>query len=101
MSRPNTFRCPACKAECLDGDIKHEDYLVISLCCDEVCESVWLCETCGVNEQHAGCDECLECAADAFVAAPQDFIGTAAFKADIADVLAKRLKPFLRQRQAA
>lgn len=96
-----TLRCPACKEQCHDGDIRHEDYLAITACCDEIAERVFWCETCGEREAHAGCTECLECVADEFVANPADFIGTAALKAEIADELARRLKPFMRQRQAA
>lgn len=101
---PNhTYRCPACKAECLEGDIQHEDGLPISLCCDEIVErGVWLCETCGEREQHKGCDICFECLLDESIADPRTIEQCAPqLQAEIAKGLAERLRPWLRTKQAA
>lgn len=101
-TNPATHRCPACKSLLQDHDIKHEDYLAISLCCDEVAERVFWCETCEEREQHKGCDECIECILDAAVADPRIIVQhTADLQAEIAKGLAERLRPFMRQRQAA
>lgn len=100
MSSKPTYRCPAC-AQFVEPILDKGHDVLVSYCCDEVVERVWMCETCNEREAHGGCDDCIECTADEFVAAPADFIGTDKLKAEIADELAKRLKPFLRQRQAA
>jgi hypothetical protein len=83
------YRCPDCREFC---DPIREGYDLVSYCHDAVCETVWMCIACEEREQHCGDDHCIQCIADQFVAAPQDFIGTAALKAEIADELAKRLR---------
>jgi hypothetical protein len=96
------LRCPQCKCECMDGNIKHEDYLAISLCCNEVCERVWVCETCGDREQHSGDTNCLSCICDAVIADPRELEQCSLkLQGEIAKELAGRLKPFLTRRQAA
>ena len=92
------YRCPQCRQPV--EPIREGDDLV-SYCCDAVVEKVWLCETCGERECHSGCHQCMRCMADEFVAAPDSFIGSQGLKAEIALELARRLRPFLRQRQAA
>lgn len=96
------YRCPQCKCECLEGDIKHEDYMVISKCCDEVCERVWFCENCQVAEQHCGDTSCLSCICDAVIADPRELEQCSAkLQGEIAKALAERLRPWLRSKQAA
>lgn len=89
-------RCPACRVIC--EPIRDGNDLV-SLCCDEVVEIAVLCE-CGA-EAHTGCEECLACIVDGYILDPEGFVGTAELEAEIAKALAARLRPFLRQRQAA
>lgn len=89
-------RCPHCRAivePIRDGN----DF--VSTCCDEVVEIAVLCE-CGA-EAHTGCEECLACVVDGYIEDPSGFIGTAELESEIARELAKRMRPFLRQRQAA
>jgi hypothetical protein len=96
------LRCPSCKGECLDGNIKHEDYMMITECCDEICERVWLCTECGINEQHGGVDQCMECLCDSVIADPREIEQcNTKLQGEIAKALAERLRPWLRQVQAA
>lgn len=103
MSAVKSFlRCPGCKLEVFGTDVREEDYLDISTCCDEVCEKVWLCDVCGEREQHKGCDQCFECVLDEAVADPRIIDQCMPeLQAEIAKGLAERLSPFLRKRQAA
>jgi hypothetical protein len=95
------LRCPACKCECMDGNIKHEDYLAISLCCDEPVERVWLCTKCGQGEQHKGCEECRECLIASIVADPRELdMCTRELRDEICRELATRYGALTR-RQAA
>ncbi len=92
-------RCPQCRL--MVDPIPEGDDLV-SYCCDEIVERVWLCETCGDREQHAGCDVCFSCLLDEAIEDPSTIEQCAAsLQAEIARGLAERLRPFLRQRQAA
>lgn len=96
------LRCPACKCDVSNGDVKHEDYLAISLCCDEEVEKVWLCKTCSTREPHAGEEHCLSCLADAIVESPAELVyyGEETVAA-VAKELAERMRPYLSRRQAA
>jgi hypothetical protein len=92
-------RCPACRTFVepdLDGDY------MVSHCCDEVTERVYMCMVCEFAEAYDGCEECLECIADEAIDDPNTLIAcTRSVIEAVSKVLAKRLKPYLRQRQAA
>lgn len=93
------YRCPQCRQPV--EPIREGDDLV-SYCCDAVVEKVWLCETCGERECHSGCEICFECLLDESIADPRIIEQcTAKLQAEIAKGLAERLRPFLRERQAA
>jgi hypothetical protein len=94
-----TYRCPHCRLLC--EPVREGDFMV-TLCCDEVAERVWLCEDCGEREQHKGCEQCFTCILDESIADPRTIeMCTPELQAEIAKGLAERLRPFLRVRQAA
>jgi len=102
---PNiTFRCPHCKTQPCEVANKSYDgiELMVSECCDEVAERVYLCVTCGERESHNGCDDCFPCVVESIIADPRALEMCAEpLRLEIGKALAARLQPFLTRRQAA
>jgi hypothetical protein len=93
-------RCPSCHIAPCDTFTQGDE--VICACCDEVAARYYPCDICGERECHPGLDECLECCVDSVIADPRELDQcTPALQLEIARVMAERLRPFMRQRQAA
>jgi len=87
----NTYRCPACSA--LVDPIREGDDLV-SYCCSEIVERVYMCAKCSEREAHLGCDDCFPCVLDSIIADPRYLEMCApALQLEIAKALAERAQP--------
>lgn len=70
--------------------------------CSGELQRVSVCDVCRTREAACGSDQCLSCICDAVVEDPAELDGCArSLQIEVAKVLASRLQPFLRVRQAA
>lgn len=100
INTPAVYRCDYCKND--DAQVRHDDGLAICVFCDDVCTRRSICDICHDRDVANGSDLCIECLADYVVSDPDELHGCSkSLQAEVAHVLAKRLKPFLRQSEAA
>jgi hypothetical protein len=94
------YRCEYCKND--DASVFADGDLMVCTFCDDVCSRRFICDVCEEHDCANGAEQCLECIADQCVEDPRELDSCSKeLQAEVARVLAKRLKPFLRQRQAA
>lgn len=94
------YRCEYCKND--DARARETADGTVCIDCDDVLTRRFLCDVCGERDCANGAEQCLECIADQCVEDPRELESCSTpLQAKVALVLAKRLKPFLRQRQAA
>lgn len=94
------YECFQCKTDDATIDPYHFDDVCIE--CRSYVTKVYLCEDCGCGPSFDGTDSCAECWADHAVADPTDIDNyTKALQAEVARILARRLRPVLSVRQAA
>jgi hypothetical protein len=97
---PAAFRCEYCKND--HAEAREVDGLMVCNFCDDVVTRRFVCDVCHTRDCANGAEQCLECIADQVVADPRELDTCSKdLKAEVALVLAQRLKPFMRQRQAA
>jgi hypothetical protein len=97
---PKVYRCEYCKND--HAEVRAVDGLMVCNFCDDVCTRRFICDVCHERDVANGAEQCIECIADQVVADPEELHGCSkSLQAEVAHVLAKRLKPFMRQRQAA
>jgi hypothetical protein len=95
-----TYRCESCDNNRAVVIHDGEDALCVE--CQDVCGRSFFCHTCDTRLCVSGTDHCLECIADAVVEDPRELeCLTDDLVLAVTCVLAERLRPFLRQRQAA
>lgn len=95
------YRCEYCTNDHANAR-ETGDGLMVCTFCDDVVTRRFICAGCNERDCASGADRCIECIADEVVEDPRELdTCSASLKAEVAAVLAKRLKPFLRQRQAA
>lgn len=93
------YRCVCCRQFV---EPVREGMDLVSTCCDQVVETVYMCETCGDREQHRGCSECFPCILESVIADPREIDQCSPeLQKEIAKGLAERLRPWLRTKQAA
>jgi len=95
-----TYRCESCDNNRAVTIADGEDRLCIV--CQDVVARSHFCHTCDARLVTHGADQCLECIADMVIEDPRELeCCTEDLQRAVARVLAERLKPFMRQRQAA
>lgn len=99
-----TYRCDDCSIESEQFVNVYEGAAVYEACvyCEGNVARVHICTVCDTREAECGCEECLECIADAAVDYPASLdLCIPAVQAKVAKVLAQRMRPMLSRRQAA
>lgn len=101
-ARPDAvYRCEYCKNDHASAR-ETGDGLMVCTFCDDVVTRRFICDICNERDCTTGADQCLECIADQVIEDPRELDSCSKdLQAEVARVLAKRLKPFMRQRQAA
>lgn len=95
------YRCEYCKNDHASAR-ETDDGLMVCTFCDDVVTRRFICEICRERDCANGAEQCLECIADQVVGDPRELDSCSKdLQGEVARVLAKRLKPFMRHRQAA
>jgi hypothetical protein len=94
------YRCDYCKND--NAEAREVEGLMACNACDDLVTRRSICDVCHDRDCAGGAEQCLECIADQVVADPRELdTCSKSLQAEVARVLAQRLKPFMRQRQAA